>query len=89
MGEKIYVERTFRKTYEYLENKKYVFEYDNKWIDDCNYDLIFKRTTKPNYKDAKIGEKFKVEILEIDDKKMKYVVTFRGNDTRGEMMKDN
>ncbi len=87
-GKVINVERTFKKTIEFMENRKYLYEYENRWIDDCSYEIIFKRTTKPNYNSMKIGEVMKVDILEIDQKSMRYTATFRGVDIGGEMVKE-
>ncbi len=81
------VERTIEKTTEYLENRKYKFEYVNKWIDSCKYELIFIKTNKPNYNLEKVGEFMSVEIIEINKKIMKYSVSFRGNEVMGEMKK--
>jgi hypothetical protein len=83
----ITVERSLEKTIEYTDNGKYRFEYDNKWINDCQYQLIFKKTTKPNYTLSKIGEVFDIEILEIDNKTMRYKGVFRKKETEGEMTK--
>jgi hypothetical protein len=76
IADKVNVERTLSKTVEYQNNKKFMFEYDSKWIDNCRYELIFKRTTKPNYIDIKVGEKIVVEILEINKEHMTYKATF-------------
>ena len=84
-GQFVTVERTFKKTIEYLENKKYLFEYDNKWINECEYEIVFKRTTKPNFTLIKVGEVIKVDILQIDKKLMRYRSSFRGTDTEAEM----
>ena len=81
------VERTMEKTIEYMENRKYKYEYVNKWIDSCNYELIFVKTNKPDFKLEKPGESMLVEILQIDKKIMKYSVSFRGIETAAEMKK--
>lgn len=87
-GKLINVERTFTKTIEFMENRKYLFEYENRWLNECSYEIVFKRTTKPNFKLIKVGEVIKVDILEIDQKSMRYSATFRGVDTVGEMVKE-
>ncbi len=85
-NQKIYVERTLTKTIEYLD--KYTFEYDNVWINDCEYDLIFKKTTMPSYNLEKPGEKIHVNILTIDKDIMRYTSTFRGRNINGEMYRE-
>ena len=83
---KIYVERTLNKTYEFMENKKFYFEYDAKWINDCKYELTFVKTNKPNWL-IKKGEMIKVEILVINKNEMKYSTTFRGEIRNAQMTK--
>ena len=88
-GRKIQVERTLKTTIEYTDDRKFKFEYSNKWINDCSYEITFIGTTKPKYNLMKVGEVMKVDILEIDRDRMKYNVLFRGLDIRGEMLNDN
>lgn len=88
-NDQIDVVRTFNKTTEYTEHKKYFFEYDTKWIDNCDYDLIFRRTNKPNFKLINPGEVMHIEVLTIDKNTMRYKATFRNNDVYGEMNKAN
>lgn len=83
----VVVVRTIDKTLEYMDNKKYVYEYDNKWISNCKYELIFKRTTDPNFKLINIGEIISVEIDQIDNEQMSYTSEFRNNIKKGEMVK--
>ena len=83
----ILVERTLNKTTEFTD-KKYSFEYDTKWINNCNYDLTFRKTTKPNYKLIKTGEVINVEITYIDKNVMNYRATFHGKITDGEMVRN-
>ena len=81
------VERTINKTTEYTENRKYYSEYTNKWMDSCKYELIFKKTNRPDYKLLKVGEVMTTEILQIDNKGMSYSIVFRGKEIKGEMIK--
>ncbi len=83
----VIVDRTLHLTTELSENKKYSFQYGTKWINDCSYELIFKKTTKPNYKLIKPGEIIAVEITYIDKQAMRYRGTFRGITTEGEMFR--
>ena len=85
-NQNVYVERTLDKTTEYIG--KYAFDYENKWISDCEYEMIFKKTTMPDYSLEKPGEKLLVKITNIDNDVMRYVATFRGRDSEGEMTKD-
>lgn len=85
-NQNVYVERSLDKTTEYIG--KYTFEYDNKWINDCEYEMIFKKTTMPDYSLEKVGEKLLVNIMNIDNDVMRYKATFRGRDVEGEMTKD-
>lgn len=86
-NQKVYVERTLTKTIEYLD--KYSFEYDNVWSNDCEYDIIFKKTTMPSYNLEKPGEKIHVNILSIDKNIMRYTTTFRGRKMNGEMYRES
>lgn len=81
----VVVDRTLQLTTEYTENKKYSFVYATKWLNDCSYELTFKKTTKPNFKLIKVGEVIPVEITYIDDEVMRYRSSFRGINTEGEM----
>lgn len=87
-GKVVKVERTFAKTIEYTENKQYLSEYENRWLGDCSYEIIFKKSTDPSIlSKIKKGEIIKVDILSIDKKIMTYQFSFRGVDGMGEMQK--
>jgi hypothetical protein len=79
----VVVERSLEKTIEHYGNNSY--EYDNKWITNCEYQLIFRKTTVPNYIRVKPGEVILINIMEIDNEVMRYTSTFRGIDGNGEM----
>ena len=83
VNQKVYVERTFAKTTEYIG--KYTFEYDNKWLNDCEYEMTFTHTTMPDYILEKPGEKMHISIMNIDKNVMRYIATFKGRDVDGEM----
>ncbi|WP_040252091.1 hypothetical protein [Psychroserpens mesophilus] len=85
--EYIYVERTLKKQYEYMENGKYFYEFDIEWINDCKYELTYKGTTSPNSAAAKIGEKFTIEITKINDSLTEYKTVFRDLEETGKMIK--
>lgn len=86
-NKKIKVIRTLSKTTEYYDN--FFYEYENRWLDNCIYEVIFKRTSQPNYKLQKVGELMKVDILSIDKTLMKYEVLYKGNTISGEMVRRN
>lgn len=81
----IYVERNKDKQFEYIENGKYYYEFDIDLITDCKYELTYKGTTSPNSAAAKIGEKFTIEIIKINDSEMEYKTTFRNLEDVGKM----
>lgn len=81
----VIIERSLNKTIEHYG--RYSYEYDNKWISNCEYQLIFRKTSAPDYTREKIGEVMLVNIMEIDNKMMRYKVNFRGMDLNGEMEK--
>ncbi len=82
----VLIERTSTKTTEYTDNKKYFFEYATNWLNDCNYELVFTKTSKPGYKLMKPGEVIKVEINYISSDEMKYTATFREKISHGQMV---
>jgi hypothetical protein len=86
-NQNVYVERTLDKTTEYIG--KYTFDYENDWISDCEYEMVFKKTTMPDYSLEKPGEKLLVKIMNIDGDVMRYIATFRGRDIEGEMSRDD
>ena len=47
--------------------------------------MIFRKTTEPDYTKEKPGEIMLVNIMEIDDRIMRYKVHFREMDFDGEM----
>ena len=83
----IIVDRTLQLTTEFTENRKYSFQYETKWINDCSYELTLKKTTKPNFKLINVGEVVTVEITYIDKEVMRYKGTFRDKNTEGEMFR--
>ncbi len=63
-------------------------EYIMNWIDSCNYELVLVRSNDPIAEMLKMGATMKVEIVEIDDQKMRYQITYGKNRTGGEMKKE-
>ena len=84
-GKNVLISRNRNKTTERIGN--YSYEYENKWLNNCEYEMIFRKTSQPNYKLEKIGEIMKVSILAIDKDLMKYEVVYRGNTVQGEMVR--
>lgn len=63
-------------------------EYIMNWIDSCNYELILVRSNDPISELIKMGASMKVEIIEIDNEKMHYQLTYGKNRNGGEMKKE-
>lgn len=84
---KIYVVRTLEKQIEYVENGKYHYDFDIKWLSDCRYEISYSGTTSPTPAAANIGETTIVDIVKIDQQKMTYHTKFRELDENGEMTK--
>lgn len=84
---KIYVVRTKKKQFEYIQNGKYYYEYDLKWLDKCRYQLTYVGTNSPKAAIIKVGESFIVEILDADSKKMTYKTSFLNKTDVGIMTK--
>ena len=85
--EYIYVVRDQKKQYEYTENGKYYYEFDITWLTECKYELTYKRTNSPNPAAAKIGEKFTVDIINIDESSTAYKTVFRDLEDVGKMVR--
>ena len=85
--ETAYVIRTLDKQIEYVENGKYHYDFDIKWLSDCSYQLIYKGTNSSTPAKAKIGETTIVEIVDIEATEMKYHTKFRNLEEVGKMTK--
>lgn len=83
--EYIYVERTLEKQLEYMNNGKFYYEFDIEWLSECEYELTYVGTNSSNQAAAYIGEKFKIEILKINDSLTEYKTVFRGLEDIGTM----
>jgi hypothetical protein len=86
MSQKVTIERTLQKTTEHIG--KYFYEYETKWINNCEYQLIFKKTDDPEYKVPKGNEPMIVDIVEIDDNSMQYHISYYGRNINNEMTRD-
>lgn len=85
--ETAYVIRTLDKQIEYVENGKYHYDFDIKWLSDCSYQLIYIGTNSSTPAKAKIGETTVVEIVDIEAAEMKYHTKFRNLEEVGKMTK--
>lgn len=84
-AEKMYVERTKNKQLEYIEDGKYYYEFEIKWVNSCKYQAIYKGTNSPYPANTAIGEATTIEILEITRDKMKYHTKFGDVEETAEM----
>ncbi|MEO8854405.1 MAG: hypothetical protein ABI359_11525 [Ginsengibacter sp.] len=82
----VVVERTLEKTTEYIG--KDWFEYRNKWINNCEYQMIFTKTSKRGYTSFTIGDSLDISIMEIDDKIMRYRSNYKNMEVEGEMSRE-
>ena len=87
--EKAYVVRTLDKQVEYYDSGKYHFDFDIKWINPCQYQAIYKGTNSPMPAHSNIGEITNIEILEIDQGKMRYRAKFRDQEEVGGMVRSD
>ncbi|MDB2385055.1 hypothetical protein N9V96_01135 [Polaribacter sp.] len=69
---------------EYHENKKYFIKSDIEWISSCEYNLIIKETTLPNFP-FKMGTKMHIIIEKIKGNKVYYTGTLGGRSWEGRM----
>lgn len=83
--EQMFVECTTKKQLEYIENGKYYYEFDIKWLTPCKYEAIYKGTNSPYPANAAIGDITTIEILEITKDKMKYRTKFNDIEEVAEM----
>ncbi len=63
--------------------------YKLRWINDCTYELRLESSSDPSSKLIKKGEPMTVEIMEINDKKMRYQLTYLQSTISGEMTKED
>ncbi len=82
-----YVVRTLEKQLEYVENGKYYYEFNIKWLSHCKYQLTYIGTNSPKPSAVNINETCTVEIIGIDSEYMKYRTIFRDQLDVSEMEK--
>lgn len=87
MGKNISINRTLTKNTEYWDNNSY--EYDVIWTDDCDYQLIFRKSSDPNESRQKPGEIMDVTIVGINNDFMLFKAAFKGAEMKGEMKRDH
>lgn len=83
----IYVERTKKKQYEYIQNGKYYYEYDIDWINKCKYKMIFISTNDPTPEVIQKGDVLTVEITNINQSMTQYKTNYNGQTDSGTMTK--
>lgn len=83
----IYVVREEKTQRAYMENGKYYYEFAINWLTECTYELTYKGTNSPNPAVANIGEKFLVEITNINDSITEYKTVFRDKTDVGKMVR--
>ena len=86
MMQKVTVERTLQKTVEQIGN--YTYEYETKWLSNCEYQLLFKKTDDPNYKVPKKDVPMIIDVLDIDKDSMTYQASYYGHTIKNEMIRD-
>ena len=85
-GENVYVDFFETEQIEYYQKRKYFIKSDIKWVSDCEYYLIVKEITLPNYP-FKIGTKLHVVITKIKRDKIYYKSTFDNRTWEGKFKK--
>jgi hypothetical protein len=68
---------------------KYKSIYQMTWTDSCHYELKVLSSNDPAMKLFKIGSILYVEVLSIDDKKMRFAITYAGKTNTGELTREN
>ncbi len=75
---------------EYHNKKKYFIKSDIEWVNDCEYYLIIKETTLPNFP-FKMGTKMHIVVDKVKGKKIYYTCSLAGRSWEGRLtkVKDN
>ena len=71
---------------EYHNDKKFYIKSDIEWVSDCEYYLIIKETTLPNFP-FKMGTKLHIEVSKVKGKKVYYKSTLGGRSWEGRLTK--
>lgn len=69
---------------EYHKNRKYFIKSDIEWISSCEYNLVIKETTLPDFP-FKMGTKMHIVIEKIKGDKVYYTGTLGGRSWEGRM----
>jgi len=71
---------------EYHNKKEYFIKSDIEWVNDCEYYLIIKETTLPNFP-FKMGTKMHIVVNKVRGKKVYYTSSLGGRSWEGRLTK--
>ncbi|KGL62520.1 hypothetical protein [Polaribacter sp. Hel1_85] len=71
---------------EYHNNKEFYIKSDIEWVNDCEYYLIIKETTLPNFP-FKMGTKMHIVVNKVKGKKIYYTSSLGGKSWEGRLTK--
>ena len=71
---------------EYHNNKAYFIKSDIDWISECEYYLVIKETTLPNFP-FKMGTKLHIKVNRVKGKKVYYTSSLGGRTWEGRLTK--
>jgi hypothetical protein len=75
-----------KKHTEYHDNKKYVIESKLEWVNDCEYNMIMKKVTIPDFPYGP-GDIMNVKIKSVEGKVIYYTSTVNGQSWNGKLIK--
>ncbi len=71
---------------EYHNDKEYYIKSDIQWVNDCEYYLVIKETTLPNFP-FKMGTKMHIKVNKVKGKKVYYTSYLGGKSWEGRLTK--
>ena len=71
---------------EYHNDKEYYIKSDIEWVNDCEYYLVIKETTLPNFP-FKMGTKMHIKVNKVKGKKVYYTSYLGGKSWEGRLTK--
>jgi len=71
---------------EYHNNKQFYIKSDILWVSDCEYYLVIRESTLPNFP-FKAGTKMHINVDKVKGSKIYYTSTLRGQSWSGKMTK--
>ena len=72
--------------FEYHNNKAYYIKSDIDWISECEYYLVIKETTLPNFP-FKMGTKLHIKVNKVKGRKVYYTSSLGGRTWEGRLTK--